>query len=374
MEWCEELREEWKPEEQFRRGVRTAAVFLVFCLLVLTVFDPDSAGSLSGTGVAGSLGKLEGVKAEKYPAVRENEEVPEPPAGMKKYSPDAVEGKIRNPQISTPEEATYAAGNGAVGEGVSIVPSPVAGILPAEEEGDVVSSENMMISGTDPSGESMTEEMTPEKEDETASFHPAVPEMPSEDIATSEENDMPDAAQDDDVIAGGTTEARPEETPDGVPGGMITDSGFLIDGAGMICGVADLSAVVSDGCLELPSEGCSGISRGALAEIGSEVIEIYIPANISVIENGAFLGLDRVEWYEAEMGNAAYFTEDGVLFSADRTCIEAFPSGRTGGYPVPGTVERIAEDAFAGAQLDKLDTRGCTLLDTGNLPGSITVL
>ena len=247
MEWCEELREGWKPEEQLRRGVRTAAVFLVFCLLVLTVFDLDSAGSLSGTGVAGSLGKLEGVKAEKYPAVRENEEVPEPPAGMAKYSPDAVEGKIRNPQISTPEEATYAAENGAVGEAVSIVPSPVAGILTAEEEGDVVSSENMMISGTDPSGESMTEEMTPEKEDETASFHPAVPEMPSEDIAASEENDMPDAAQDDDVIAGGTTEARPEETPDGVPGGMITESGFLIDGAGMICGVADLSAVVSDG-------------------------------------------------------------------------------------------------------------------------------
>ena len=84
MEWCEELREGWKPEEQLRRGVRTAAVFLVFCLLVLTVFDPDSAGSLSGTGVAGSLGKLEGVKAEKYPAVRENEEVPELPAGMEK--------------------------------------------------------------------------------------------------------------------------------------------------------------------------------------------------------------------------------------------------------------------------------------------------
>ena len=69
-----------------------------------------------------------------------------------------------------------------------------------------------------------------------------------------------------------------------------------------------------------------------------------------------------------------HITEDGVLFSEDGTCILAFPPGRTGIYPVPGSVSVFAADAFAGARIEKLITVECELIDTGNLPENIVII
>lgn len=158
-----------------------------------------------------------------------------------------------------------------------------------------------------------------------------------------------------------------------VPGnGLENINGFFVDTSGMICGVADTD-VISEGYLILPAEECSGIRAFAFADVPAPITEIYIPANITRIEEGAFACLGCLEWLESE-GSDTYFTEDGVLFSESGTCILGFPSARTGNYKVPRRVTRFATDAFSGARIEILDAVGCGLSDTGNLPVSIQLL
>ena len=79
-----------------------------------------------------------------------------------------------------------------------------------------------------------------------------------------------------------------------------------------------------------------------------------IPANIIFIEEGTFADLKDVEWYETEPDNPVYVSRDGVLFSEQETCLFAFPAGRTGIYPIPENVVRLAKDAFSESRLFKV--------------------
>lgn len=163
-------------------------------------------------------------------------------------------------------------------------------------------------------------------------------------------------------------ELKPED--DSEPAGENTvemNSGFLIDESGKITGISNRDLVVSDGCLMLPSEGCTGIATGAFLGAGDGIVEVSLPANMTELEEGAFLGLNEVEWIETEE-NLVYFSEDGVLFSEDGTCLFAFPAGRTGTYPLPESVTRIATDAFAGASIEKISDLRDREIDFGNIP------
>lgn len=142
-------------------------------------------------------------------------------------------------------------------------------------------------------------------------------------------------------------------------------SGFVIDENGMICGIDTEILSISEGYLELPSEGCVGIRRGALAAIGAGIREVYIPSNISTIEEGAFSGLTCLEWIEAETGNTGCMSVDGVLFDGNGTMLLTFPSGRTDGYIVPANVTGIASSAFANTQITFLDLWSCEPLMIG---------
>ena len=166
-------------------------------------------------------------------------------------------------------------------------------------------------------------------------------------------------------------ELKPED--DSEPAGENTaemNSGFLIDESGKITGISNRDLVVSDGCLILPSEGCTGITAGAFLGAGDGIVEVSLPANMTDLEEGAFLGLNEVEWIETEE-NPVYFSEDGVLFSEDGTCLFAFPAGRTGTYPLPESVTRIATDAFAGASIEKISDLRDREIDFGNIPEHI---
>lgn len=156
---------------------------------------------------------------------------------------------------------------------------------------------------------------------------------------------------------GGTTEEI-TETPD-------TPAGFLIDGEGMICGIGDTVLAAANGYLELPSEGCVGIRSGALEGIGTGIAEIYIPANISIIEEGAFSGLCSLGWIEAAEGNPGCMSIDGVLFDGNGTMLLAFPGGRTDTYVVPAEVTRIASGAFKDTVISRLDFWLCGEIGLG---------
>lgn len=162
---------------------------------------------------------------------------------------------------------------------------------------------------------------------------------------------------------------NPEITIPAVPDTGVLDSAdsengdagsaFLIDEAGMLYGFMPEKAEIVDGILELPMEGCIGIRKGVFDGYGENIVELYIPSNISVIEEGAFIGLDSLEWIEAADGNAGCTSVDGVLFDSSLTVLLTFPNGRTGAYIVPASVTRIADGAFANTSLSVLDMRDC---------------
>ena len=153
-----------------------------------------------------------------------------------------------------------------------------------------------------------------------------------------------------------------------------TDTGYLINAEGMICGLSGDKEVIKDGVLYFPEEGCSGIARGALSDLGSAVEEIEIPANITNIQPGAFVGLSNLGWIEADAANPAYVTVDGVLYTADGTVLLAFPAAWTGTFQVPESVKSFAESAFDGTNLECIDARSCTLEQTGSIPETVKLL
>ena len=153
-----------------------------------------------------------------------------------------------------------------------------------------------------------------------------------------------------------------------------TDTGYLINAEGMICGLSGDKEVIKDGVLYFPEEGCSGIARGALSGLSSAVEEIEIPANITNIQPGAFVGLSDLGWIEADAANPAYVTVDGVLYTADGTVLLAFPAAWTGTFQVPESVKSFAESAFDGTNLECIDARSCTLEQTGSIPETVKLL
>lgn len=153
-----------------------------------------------------------------------------------------------------------------------------------------------------------------------------------------------------------------------------TDTGYLINAEGMICGLSGDKEVIKDGVLYFPEKGCSGIARGALSDLGSAVEEIEIPANITNIQPGAFVGLSNLGWIEAGAANPAYVTVDGVLYMADGTVLLVFPAAWTGTFQVPESVKSFAESAFDGTNLECIDARSCTLEQTGSIPETVKFL
>ena len=153
-----------------------------------------------------------------------------------------------------------------------------------------------------------------------------------------------------------------------------TDTGYLINAEGMICGLSGSKEVIKDGVLRFPEKGCSGIAAGALAALGSQVEEIGIPANITEIQPGAFAELSDLGWIEADEANPAYVTVDGVLYTADGTVLLAFPAAWTGTFQVPESVKSFAESAFDGTNLECIDARSCTLEQTGSIPETVKLL
>ena len=153
-----------------------------------------------------------------------------------------------------------------------------------------------------------------------------------------------------------------------------TDTGYFINAEGMICGLSGNKEVIKDGVLYFPEEGCSGIAAGALSDLGSAVEEIEIPANITNIQPGAFVGLSNLGWIEADEANPAYVTVDGVLYTADGAVLLAFPAAWTGTFQVPESVKSFAESAFDGTNLECIDARSCTLEQTGSIPETVKLL
>ena len=103
--------------------------------------------------------------------------------------------------------------------------------------------------------------------------------------------------------------------------------GFKSNDLGHIVGCTGSIEAVFDGFLCIPGyENCVGIEKGAFDGMEEDVFELYIPANITYIEEGAFDNLANLMFIEASGDNPAFYSEKGVLYYNDGT-VAAYPEG-----------------------------------------------
>lgn len=331
MELYEVLYEERFSAVVLSRITKTILVFLIFCVMAANVhFNNPAAGQSISADTETIL-----------PAGAEAEI----DAGWSGTALSTVNEMILKPIISVTNEFM-----------IPVVPS----VFPAEPE-------NSTVYMPEAPAATVPEEPEVSVSEGTA---PVIPEVPEASVAEEPATSVPEepaiSVPDDPA-----EQVPPENTGNGSVPGVI--DGFLVNESGIIYGISDPDLVVNDGYMEFPTEKCTGIAAGTFSSGLPTVREIFIPANITYIEEGAFSGLANMEWFEME-SSGAYYTEEGVLFAEHGTCLLAFPAGRTGNYKVPSHVVRFAAGSFDSAQIEVLDATACILTDVSGIPENISLL
>ena len=331
MELYEVLYEERFSAVVLSRITKTILVFLIFCVMAANVhFNNPAAGQSISADTETIL-----------PAGAEAEI----DAGWSGTALSTVNEMILKPIISVTNEFM-----------IPVVPS----VFPAEPE-------NSTVYMPEAPAATVPEEPEVSVPEGTAPVIPEVPEASvPEEPATSVPEEPAISVPDDPA-----EQVPPENTGNGSVPGVI--DGFLVNESGIIYGISDPDLVVNDGYMEFPTEKCTGIAAGTFSSGLPTVREIFIPANITYIEEGAFSGLANMEWFEME-SSGAYYTEEGVLFAEHGTCLLAFPAGRTGNYKVPSHVVRFAAGSFDSAQIEVLDATACILTDVSGISENISLL
>ena len=111
---------------------------------------------------------------------------------------------------------------------------------------------------------------------------------------------------------------------------LITIGNFSVNKDGVIEGCIDPCAASVDDTIIIPSDKrCMGIGASAFAEIAevSEIMEVYIPTNITYIDTTAFDKLNSLIYIEVEEENPAYESIEGVLYDREGNVV-VYPSRR----------------------------------------------
>lgn len=122
-----------------------------------------------------------------------------------------------------------------------------------------------------------------------------------------------------------------------------------------------------------------------LAFAGSDgLTEVNIPASVAWIEN-AFPGCASLASINVDSGNTIFSSDDGVLFTKDRTRLILYPEGKPGSYAIPPDVTVIGEGAFAHSRyleeimipegVESIESSafiGCANLMTVTIPATVT--
>lgn len=326
MELYEVLYEERFSAVVLSRITKTILVFLVFLIFCVMAANVHFNNPAAGQSISADTETILPTGAEA-----------EIDAGWSGTALSTVNEMILKPIISVTNEFM-----------IPVVPS----VFPAEPE-------NSTVYMPEAPAATVPEEPEVSVPEGTA---PVIPEVPEASVPEEPATSVPDDPAE---------QVPPENTGNGSVPGVI--DGFLVNESGIIYGISDPDLVVNNGYMEFPTEKCTGIAAGTFSSGLPTVREIFIPANITYIEEGAFSGLANMEWFEME-SSGAYYTEEGVLFAEHGTCLLAFPAGRTGNYKVPSHVVRFAAGSFDSAQIEVLDATACILTDVSGIPENISLL
>lgn len=398
MEWCGTLYWEYGITEKLARAVRTLIVLLVLGIVAVTGYDAGSGNlkmkeefpeSISGkravvdSTAAASITAETTVNAAGYFADIS------PVLSVSEATESALlledrEYSVMSPEMLVWSEESHTLTVPAVPEAAPSAEDQLVVTLPSvlDRPETVVPSVPDQPEASVPSVPEEPEAVIPSVPDQPEAIVPSVPDQPEAVIPSvpkEPETAVPSVPEEPDVVIPSIptepeTIAPPVTDSSDNPedSALMAPEGFLVDESGIIYGVTD-ALVITDGCLILPSEGCTGIASGAFADAPGGIYEVYIPSNITYIADGAFTGLFELEWFEAAP-SGTYYTEDGVLLSDGGACILSFPAGRIGSYKVPAGVSRFAYGAFDSANIEAVDATDCILTDVGNLPETILLL
>lgn len=143
----------------------------------------------------------------------------------------------------------------------------------------------------------------------------------------------------------------------------LTDSGVMtISGTGPMTDYQYISVPWSKDFTELyVEEGVTNISGGTFNGC-AQLTKVTLSSTVASIGDQAFMGCASLQEFSAP-GSPYFSTVDGILFSADGSTLVLYPPAKTAStYTVPGTVSRIADNAFAK----------CPNLTSVTLPDSVT--
>lgn len=136
-----------------------------------------------------------------------------------------------------------------------------------------------------------------------------------------------------------------------------------------------ISIILPDNVTSIGSrafEGCTALAN------------IKIPSKVQTIEEGAFYRCINLEGINVDENNQNYLSEEGILYTKNKTILVAFPAKKTTAL-IPRTVTRIESYAFSYCEkLNKVEIpesvtcigarafENCTILVVVKIPSSVT--
>ena len=131
--------------------------------------------------------------------------------------------------------------------------------------------------------------------------------------------------------------------------------------------VASVCPFAFSGCIGLTSidiPDCVTVIREGSFSGCTGLTSVTIPDSVASIGDGAFNGCTGLTAFVVSQGHPHYCSENGVLFSKDKTALIKYPTGKSGAYTIPVGVTVIGDGAFSD----------CAGLTSVTIPAGVTAI
>lgn len=158
--------------------------------------------------------------------------------------------------------------------------------------------------------------------------------------------------------------------------GIVTISGYLI------CADKNISGeiTVKDGTTDICNnafEYCSGLKKVSLPDtlinIGNDafkncpITSVIIPSSVKNLGDSIFSGCRSLTDITVKEGNEYYTSEDGVLYTKDKTALIKCPENKQGDFTVPNTVTEMRINSVETINLEKINLPSSLKNDSINI-------